>query len=141
MKRHASATWTGSLKDGKGTMSTETGVLSEVPFGFQSRFESGPGTNPEELLGAAHAGCFSMALSLGLGEAGFTPDHIRTRATVTIEKSGGGFAISSSHLELVARVPDIDEARFQEIARATSEACPVSRALDTRITLDAKLQG
>jgi len=140
MKKSASATWRGSLKDGQGTISTETGVLREAPFGFKSRFEDGPGTNPEELVGAAHAGCFSMALSLGLGNAGFTAEHIATRAEVTLDKDGDGFAITAVHLTCRAKVPGADAAAFDAIAQATKEGCPVSKVLNARITLDASLE-
>ena len=117
MVKKAWAVWKGGIKEGSGTISTETGVLKEAPYGFKSRFESGPGTNPEELIGAAHAGCFSMALSLMLGEAGLTPERIETHAAVTIDKAGGGFEITSSHLSVVAKIPGADRAKFEQIAR------------------------
>lgn len=139
MIRNASAVWNGGLRDGGGTLSTGSGVLADVPYGFASRFESGSGTNPEELIGAAHAGCFSMALALMLGEAGLKPERIETRASVTIEKSGEGFAITASHLDLTARVPGADEARFREIAEKAKTGCPVSKLMNTRITLEARL--
>lgn len=141
MKKSASATWTGGIKDGQGTISTETGVLHEAPFGFSSRFEDGPGTNPEELIGAAHAGCFSMALSLELGNAGFTADSIETKAEVTLSKDGDGFAITAVHLTCKAKIPRIDAAAFDEIAQATKQGCPVSKVLKAPITLDAQLNG
>lgn len=140
MKKSASAVWTGGLKDGQGTMSTETGVLREAPYGFKSRFEDGPGTNPEELLGAAHAGCFSMALSLGLGNAGLTPERIETRAQVTLDKQGEGFAITAVHLTCRARVPGADAATFERVAQETKQGCPVSKVLKADITLDAALE-
>lgn len=139
MKKSASAHWSGGIKDGQGTISTETGVLREAPYGFKSRFEDGPGTNPEELIGAAHAGCFSMALSLGLGNAGLTADSIDTRAEVTLDKQGDGFAITAVHLVCEARVPGADAATFDRIARETKSGCPVSKVLNADITLDAKL--
>ena len=139
MKKNASAVWTGSVKEGGGTISTETGVLNKTPYGFKSRFEDGPGTNPEELIGAAHAGCFSMALSLMLGEAGFTPDSINTKVAITLEKKPDGFAITSSHLSVVAKVPGIDAAKFDEIVNAAKIGCPVSKLLKTEISMDAKL--
>ncbi|KRE89696.1 osmotically inducible protein OsmC [Frateuria sp. Soil773] len=141
MKRTASAVWTGGLKDGQGTISTETGVLREAPYGFKARFEDGPGTNPEELLGAAHAGCFSMALSLGLGQAGLTAERIETKAEVSLDKDGDGFAITAIHLTCHARVPGTDTAAFGKIAEATKQGCPVSKVLKAAITLDAVLDG
>jgi osmotically inducible protein OsmC len=140
MKKSASATWSGGLKDGQGTISTETGVLREAPFGFKSRFEDGPGTNPEELIGAALAGCFSMALSLGLGNAGLTPESIETRAQVTLDKQGEGFAITTIALTCRARVPDADADAFQRIARETKQGCPVSKVLNADVSLDAALE-
>jgi osmotically inducible protein OsmC len=140
MVKKASAVWKGSLKEGGGTISTETGVLKQAPYGFKSRFEDGPGTNPEELIAAAHAGCFSMALSLMLGEAGLTPESIETSAAVTIEKVGDGFAITGSHLTVVARVPGADEAAFDRIANQAKAGCPVSKLMNASITMDARLQ-
>lgn len=140
MIKSASAVWKGSIKEGSGTISTETGVLNNAPYGFKSRFEDGPGTNPEELIGAAHAGCFSMALSLMLGEAGLTPESIETSAAVTLEKVGDGFAITSSHLTVVARIPGADEAKFNEIANQAKAGCPVSKVLNAKITMDATLE-
>jgi osmotically inducible protein OsmC len=140
MAKKASAVWKGSLKEGGGTISTETGVLKQAPYGFKSRFEDGPGTNPEELIAAAHAGCFSMALSLMLGEAGLTPESIETSAAVTIEKVGDGFAITGSHLTVVARVPGADEAAFDRIANQAKAGCPVSKLMNASITMDARLQ-
>jgi osmotically inducible protein OsmC len=141
MKKHASAVWTGSLKDGKGTISTETGVLDNAPYGFKSRFEEGPGTNPEELIGAAHAGCFSMALSAQLSGAGLPPERIETKAEITFEKVGEGFAITASHLTVNAKVPGIDAAQFQELATKAKEGCPISKVLNAKITMDATLAG
>jgi len=139
MKKKASAVWKGGIKDGGGTISTETGVLKEAPYGFKARFEDGKGTNPEELIGAAHAGCFSMALSLMLGEAGLTPEKIETTAEVTLEKIGEGFEITASHLTVKAVIPGADQARFLEIANKAKVGCPVSKLLKARITMDATL--
>jgi len=139
MIKKASAVWKGGFKDGGGTISTETGVLNEVPYGFKARFEDGKGTNPEELIGAAHAGCFSMALSLLLGEAGLTAESIETRAAVSLDKVGDGFEITASHLDVVARIPGADQAKFLEIADKAKAGCPVSKLLKARITMDAKL--
>ena len=141
MKRSASAHWSGGIKDGQGTITTETGVLSEATYGFKSRFEDGPGTNPEELIAAAHAGCYSMALSLGLGNAGFTADSIDTKAAVTLAKDGDGFTITTVDLSCRAKVPGIDAATFDSITQATKLACPVSKVLKAEITLDARLEG
>lgn len=140
MVKKAWAVWKGGIKDGGGTISTETGVLKATPYGFKSRFENGPGTNPEELIAAAHAGCFSMALSLMLGEAGLTPEKIETHAAVTIEKAGGGFEITSSHLEVVAKIPGADRARFEEIANQAKTGCPVSKLMKAKITMQATLE-
>ncbi|MGA0588126.1 OsmC family protein [Dyella sp. KRB-257] len=140
MKKSASAHWSGDLRTGTGSISTETGVLREAPYGFTSRFEDGPGTNPEELVGAAHAACFSMALSLGLGEAGLTADRIDTKAVVTLDKDGDGFAITAVHLTCKAVVPGADAATFERIAQATRAGCPVSKVLKANITLDATLE-
>jgi osmotically inducible protein OsmC len=140
IKKKASAVWKGSLKDGSGTISTETGVLEDAPYGFKARFESGRGTNPEELIGAAHAGCFSMALSAMLGEAGLTPERIETHAEITLEKQAEGFAITASHLEVTARIPGAEAARFMEIANKAKAGCPVSKVLNARITMNARLE-
>jgi osmotically inducible protein OsmC len=140
MKKHASAVWTGSLKEGKGAISTETGVLKDAPYGFKSRFEDGPGTNPEELIGAAHAGCFTMALSARLGGAGLTPERIETKAEITFDKVGDGFAITASHLTVSAKVPGTDEATFKRLATEAKEGCPVSKVLNATITMDATLE-
>jgi osmotically inducible protein OsmC len=140
MIKKASAVWKGGIKDGGGTISTESGVLEEAPYGFKARFENGKGTNPEELIGAAHAGCFSMALSKMLGDAGLTPDRIETHAAVTLEKVGEGFEITASHLSVVAKVPGADQAKFAEIANKAKAGCPVSKVLKANITMDAKLE-
>ncbi|MDF2488965.1 MAG: OsmC family protein [Pseudomonas sp.] len=139
MKKTASAIWQGGLKEGKGLLSTESGALKQNPYGFNTRFEGSPGTNPEELIGAAHAGCFSMALSMILGEAGFTPDRIDTIAEVTLDKQSDGFAITAVHLILKAKVPGASEAQFIEIANKAKAGCPVSKVLNATITLDATL--
>jgi osmotically inducible protein OsmC len=139
MKKKAWAVWKGGIKDGAGTISTETGVLKEAPYGFNSRFEGGKGTNPEELIGAAHAGCFSMALSLMLGEAGLTAEKIETHVDVTLEKIGQGFEITASHLSVIAVIPSADEAMFKEIANKAKDGCPVSKLLKAKITMDARL--
>ncbi|MCX2890382.1 OsmC family peroxiredoxin [Pseudomonas sp. LB-090624] len=141
MKKTASAIWQGGLKEGKGLLSTESGALKQNPYGFNTRFEGTPGTNPEELIGAAHAGCFSMALSMMLGEAGLTPDRIDTAAEVTLEKQADGFAITAVHLVLRAKVPGATEAQFMEIANKAKEGCPVSKVLNAKISLDAALVG
>jgi osmotically inducible protein OsmC len=141
MIKNASAVWKGGIKDGGGNISTETGVLKEAPYGFKSRFEGGPGTNPEELLGAAHAGCFSMALALMLGEAGLTAQKIETNAAVTLEKLASGFEITSSHLRVVATIPGADRAVFEEIANKAKSGCPVSKLFKAKITMDARLEG
>jgi osmotically inducible protein OsmC len=140
IKKKAWAVWKGGIKDGGGTISTETGVLKEAPYGFKARFEGGPGTNPEELIGAAHAGCFSMAFSLMLTEAGLKPDKIETHAEVVLDKQGDGFAVTASHLTMTAKIPGIDQAKFDEIAKKAKEGCPISKLLKTEITLDAKLE-
>ena len=139
MIKKGSAFWKGSLKEGGGTISTETGVLKNAPYGFKARFEDGPGTNPEELIGAAHAACFSMALSLGLGNAGFTAESIQTEAAVRLEKVGDGFAITHSDLVCVAKISGIDDRTFQQIAEQTKAGCPVSKVLNAKISLAAKL--
>ncbi len=141
MKKTASAIWQGGLKDGKGRLSTESGALKDNPYGFNTRFEGQPGTNPEELIGAAHAGCFSMALSMMLGEAGFTAERIDTSAEVTLEKQADGFAITAVHLILKAKVPGASEAQFLDVANKAKAGCPVSRVLNATISLDATLLG
>jgi osmotically inducible protein OsmC len=139
MTTFGTAKWQGGLKDGKGWLSTKSGAMNEQAYGFASRFEGKPGTNPEELIGGAHAGCFTMALSLILGEAGFTADEMNTKAEVTIVKQGDGFAITKSHLTLKAKIPGIDAAKFQELAGMAKKGCPVSKVLNCEITLDAAL--
>jgi osmotically inducible protein OsmC len=139
MKKRASAVWIGNIREGQGTISTETGVLREAPYGFKSRFEDGPGTNPEELIGAAHAGCFSMALSLILGNAGLTAERIETAAEITLEKIGDGFEITASHLTVNAKVPGTDQEGFLKLATQAKEGCPVSKLLKAKITMDATL--
>jgi osmotically inducible protein OsmC len=139
MKAKGSAKWQGGIKDGKGSVSTQSGALDAYPYGFSSRFEGQPGTNPEELIGAAHAACFTMALSLILGEAGLKAEHMETTAEVTLEKVADGFAITSSHLVLTARIPGADDAKFQELATKAKLGCPVSKLLNTNITLNATL--
>ena len=139
MKRSASAVWRGGLKDGKGTVSTESGVLSSTPYNFRMRFENEKGTNPEELIAAAHAACFSMALSAQLGGAGMTADSIETTATVTLEQVEGGFAVTSSHLKTAVKIPGADKAKFQKAADDAKSGCPISKLLKADITLDATL--
>jgi osmotically inducible protein OsmC len=139
MKRSASAVWKGGLKDGRGTVSAGSGVLSNVPYNFSMRFENEKGTNPEELIAAAHAACFSMALSLFLGNAGMTADSIDTTATVTLEKVGDAFTVTASHLDTTVKIPNADQAKFQQAAEGAKAGCPISRLLNTKITLDAKL--
>ncbi|HSI11125.1 MAG TPA: OsmC family protein [Chthoniobacter sp.] len=139
MKYKSSAVWNGSLKEGKGTMSTGSGALVDKPYSFRTRFEGEPGTNPEELIGAAHAGCFSMALSNILGEAGFTADKIETTATVTLEFKEGGPTVTASHLDVTASVPGATAEQFQECAAKAKAGCPISRLLNATITMDAKL--
>lgn len=139
MQRKGSAHWSGGLKDGKGSVSTASGVLNNTQYSFSTRFENGIGTNPEELIAAAHAGCFSMALSAELGNAGMTADSIDTTATVTLDKTDAGFSITASHLEVTVKIPGADKAKFDEAAKAAETGCPVSRVLNTKITMDAKL--
>jgi osmotically inducible protein OsmC len=140
MKRKASAVWHGGLKDGKGSISTESGVLKQTQYSFSTRFENGIGTNPEELIAAAHAGCFSMAFSAELGRAGFTPESIFTTATVTLDKTDAGFTVTESNLEMTAKIPGIDEEKFTAIANGAKAGCPISRLLNAKVTLDAKLE-
>ncbi|HLW54733.1 MAG TPA: OsmC family protein [Candidatus Angelobacter sp.] len=139
MQRNASAHWSGGLKDGKGTITTASGVLKNTPYSFSTRFESQPGTNPEELIAAAHAGCFTMALSAQLGNAGITAQALDTTATVTLEKLESGFAVTSVHLLLKATIPGVDKAKFDQAAKNAKEGCPISKLLNTKITLDAQL--
>lgn len=140
MKRKASAVWTGGIKDGNGKLTSDSGVLSGTQYSFSTRFESGAGTNPEELIAAAHAGCFAMALSGQLGEASLTADRIDATATVTLDKSDGGFAITEVHLDVAAVVPGADEAAFKQAAKNAKEGCPVSKVLNATITMDARLE-
>lgn len=140
IKKTASAEWSGGIKDGTGFISTETRALDRHPYGFKARFEDGPGTNPEELIGAAHAGCFTMALSGKLGEAGMTATRLATKATVSLEKSDGGFTITAVHLELDAEIPGADQQKFDAAVKDAKENCPVSKLLNAKITLDAKLR-
>ncbi|TFW07015.1 OsmC family peroxiredoxin [Oxalobacteraceae bacterium OM1] len=139
MKRKATAAWSGNLKDGKGTISTQSGVLSNTQYGFKARFEEGPGTNPEELIAAAHAGCFTMALSMQLEQAGMVANSLRTDATVTLEQKDGGFTITTVHLELAADIPNADENAFNNAVQNAKTGCPVSKLLNAEITLSAKL--
>jgi osmotically inducible protein OsmC len=141
MKRKASAEWKGDLKTGRGTVSTDSGVLQASPYSFTTRFENGRGTNPEELIAAAHAGCFAMALSAELGKANLTPESLRVTATVSLDKQETGWTVTESHLELVARVPNAARADFDKAASAAETGCPISKLLKARITLDAKLEG
>lgn len=140
MKRNASAVWNGGLKDGKGTISTDSGVLADAQYSFSTRFEDGIGTNPEELIAAAHAGCFSMALSGQLGQAGLTAESIRTTASVSLEKTDGGFAITKVHLDVTAKVPGADNAAFETAANNAKAGCPVSKLLKAEITMAARLE-
>jgi osmotically inducible protein OsmC len=139
MKRNASAHWAGDLKTGKGTVSTESGVLAKTQYSFSTRFENGAGTNPEELIAAAHAGCFSMAFSGQLGAAGLTAESIDTTATVTFEKLEAGFTVTESHLAMKAKVPGATKEAFDTAAGNAKTGCPISRLLNTKITLDAQL--
>lgn len=139
MKTQGSAVWSGGIKDGKGAISTKSGALNAYPYGFASRFEGKPGTNPEELIGAAHAGCFTMALSLILGEAKLTAEHMETTAEVTLDKVADGFAITAVHLTLRAKIPGADDKTFQELAAKAKAGCPVSKLLKAEISLDAAL--
>lgn len=141
MERTAKAEWKGDLKSGKGTLSSTSGVLANTAYSFRDRFEDGKGTNPEELLAAAHAGCFSMALSLMLGQEGLKADSIETACTITLEKEGEGFSIKKSHLQLRARVPGASREAFDRAARNAKEGCPVSKLFKAEITLDARLEG
>jgi osmotically inducible protein OsmC len=139
INRRGSAVWSGGLKDGKGAVSTESGALNAHPYGFATRFEGVPGTNPEELLGAAHAGCFTMALSLVLGQANLVAERMQTEAKVTLEQVDGGFAITAVHLTLKAKIPGADQATFEKCANNAKASCPVSKLFKTEITLAAEL--
>jgi osmotically inducible protein OsmC len=138
LKREANAVWTGGLKDGSGRLSSTSGVLKDTPYSFGTRFEQQPGTNPEELIAAAHAGCFSMAFSGILGESGLRPDRIETRATVTLEKLEAGWTLTRVHLELAAKVPGADPAMLRAAADKAKAGCPISRVLKSEITLSAR---
>ena len=140
MKRNASAVWKGGLKDGKGTISSDSGVLADTQYSFSTRFENGKGTNPEELIAAAHAGCFSMALSAQLGTMGLTPSEIRTSAAVSLDKVGDGFAITAVHLTVKAKIPGADQAQFKTATDNAKAGCPVSKVLNATITMDATLE-
>jgi lipoyl-dependent peroxiredoxin len=140
MQRTASAVWSGALKDGKGSISSQSGVLSDTPYSFTTRFEGAKGTNPEELIAAAHAGCFTMALSAQLGTMNFTPQSLRTTATLSFEKLEGGWTISKIHLDVAGRVPGISADAFQNAAQSAKANCPVSRVLKAEITMNASLQ-
>ena len=140
MQRKASAVWQGNVKSGKGTISTASGALSNTQYSFSTRFEEGVGTNPEELIAAAHAGCFSMALSGQLGAAGLTPDRIETTATVTLEKNAVGFEVTSSHLDVVAKIPGAAQEAFEKAANDAKAGCPISRLLNAKITMKASLE-
>src|SRR5947209_9552328 len=140
MERRASAVWKGGLKDGKGAVSSTSGVLSNPPYSLTTRFENAPGTNPEELIAAAHAACFSMALSAQLGGANLTPESINTSVTLSLEKLESGWTITASHLDVVGRVPGADAATFQKYAEAAEKGCPVSKVLNAKISMNAKLE-
>jgi osmotically inducible protein OsmC len=140
MKRSGSAIWQGDLKSGKGTVSTESGVLSQTQYSFSTRFENGKGTNPEELVAAAHAGCFSMALSAQLGEAGLAPEKLETTATVTFDKTEAGWTVTNVHLNVKGKVPKADEAAWNKAAQGAKTGCPISRLFNATITMDAKLE-
>jgi osmotically inducible protein OsmC len=139
INREGSAVWSGGIKDGKGAISTQSGALKDYPYGFAARFEGKPGTNPEELIGAAHSGCFTMALSGILGEAGHTAEQMSTKAKVTLEQVEGGYAITAIHLTLTGKVPGLDQAGFAELAAKAKAGCPVSKLFKTEITLDVTL--
>jgi osmotically inducible protein OsmC len=139
MKRTASAIWLGNLKQGSGTLTAASGTLRDTPYGFSSRFENGTGTNPEELIAAAHAGCFTMATSAALGRAGFTAEKLTTEATLTLDQVQGNWTITDIHLKMSARVPGVSKEKFNEIAADAKANCPVSRVLKANITLDAQL--
>lgn len=141
MKRNASARWQGDLKTGKGTVSTGSGVLSETQYSFSTRFENGKGTNPEELIAAAHAGCFTMALSAQLGNAGLVPEKLETTATVTFDKLEAGWTVTGVHLSVTGKVPKADAAAWEKATQAAKTGCPISRLLNTTITMDANLEG
>src|SRR5262245_50833750 len=139
MKRSASARWQGGLKDGRGAISTQSGVLADTQYSFSTRFENGVGTNPEELVAAAHAGCFTMALSAQLEKAGLKAESLETTATVTMEKKDTGFEVTESHLDVTARIPGADTSRFETAANEAKAGCPISRLMNTKITMQARL--
>jgi osmotically inducible protein OsmC len=139
MQRKASAEWHGGLKDGKGTVTTGSGVLSDTSYSFTTRFEDQPGTNPEELIAAAHAGCFTMALSGQLGNRGMTAESIKTTATLTMEKQEAGWTVTAIHLDVSAKIPGADQAKFEDAANAAKTGCPISRLLNTNISMEARL--
>ena len=141
MKRKASAVWSGDLKTGKGSISTESGVLRETQYSFSTRFENGIGTNPEELIAAAHAGCFAMAFSAELGKAGITPESISATATVTLDKTDAGWTVTASHLDVAAKIPGADRAKVLGLANVAKLGCPISRLLKANVTMDARLEG
>ena len=141
MVRKASAVWKGSLKEGKGTISSDSGVLSNTPYSFSTRFENAKGTNPEELIAAAHAGCFTMALSAQLGTAGITPESLETTASLSLDKLDAGWTVTKIHLEVTARIPGVDQAAFDKAAEAAKAGCPISRLLKAEITMTARLVG
>jgi lipoyl-dependent peroxiredoxin len=138
MQRKASAVWRGGLMDGKGTITTDSGTLKDTQYSFKTRFESGVGTNPEELIAAAHSGCFAMAFSAELGKAGLTPESINANATVTLDKTGDGFSVTQSHLDVTVKVPGADKNKVLEIANAAKAGCPISKLLNAKVTMDAK---
>jgi osmotically inducible protein OsmC len=140
MKRHATAVWNGGLRDGNGAISTQSGVLSNTQYSFSTRFESGVGTNPEELIAAAHAGCFAMALSGQLGQAGMTAEKIEATATVTLDKVEGGFAVTESHLDVTVRIPGAEQGAFETAANNAKAGCPISKLLNAKVTMTAKLE-
>ena len=141
MKRKASAVWRGGLKEGKGSISTESGVLAQTQYSFSTRFESGVGTNPEELIAAAHAGCFAMAFSAELGKAGIIPESISATATVTLDKTEAGWTVTSSHLDVTAKIPGADRSKVLGVANVAKLGCPISRLLKANVTMDAILEG
>jgi lipoyl-dependent peroxiredoxin len=139
MQRKASAVWRGGLMDGKGAITTDSGTLKDTQYSFKTRFESGVGTNPEELIAAAHSGCFAMAFSAELGKAGLTPESINATATVTLDKTGDGFSVTQSHLDVTVKVPGADKNKVLEIANAAKAGCPISKVLNAKVTMDAKV--
>jgi osmotically inducible protein OsmC len=141
MVRKASAVWKGSLKEGKGTISSDSGVLSNTPYSFSTRFENAKGTNPEELIAAAHAGCFTMALSAQLGNADITPESLETTASLTLDKLDAGWTVTKVHLDVSARIPGADQAAFDKAAESAKAGCPISRLLKAEITMTARLVG